>query len=227
MGRQPMAARCSDSDLNFVAAPEQPHPANADLPTARRTRRTNRDRHTDARHRLLPRLRQSIHGSGAAPGPRRTLRQRLPARGTLLRQLRLNPRLGRSVPARRGLERLRPHHRKNCRHRSFCRGGGKAARIRAAYRRRVPWATGSEPGCGGVGDCVGVKCKFHMHYPLPPMGHGQSIHSMHLVFACLPFPLDCDFPVFSYSSRLDCLAMSRHPIVISCTNSFRGSIHTF
>jgi transglutaminase-like putative cysteine protease len=43
-----------------------------------------------------------------------------------------NPCMGRSVPARRGLERVRPHNRRNRRNGSFCRGGGKIARIGSA-----------------------------------------------------------------------------------------------
>ncbi len=127
------------------------------LSGARAARRSNARRHPVARHRLLPRFCESVHRSRASPGPRRAFCQRLPLCGAVGRQLRLDPCLGRSVPAGCGLERLRSHHRQNRRDRSHRRRRGTPARVRAARSRLVRRPTRRKPRRGSLGHRAEIK----------------------------------------------------------------------
>ena len=122
------------------------------------------------RYRLMPGLRVSIHGSRTALGVGRAFCKWLPPRTTIDDQLWGDPCLGRSVPARRGLEGVRSHHRRNRRNQSLCCGGGKIARISAADSWLVRWASGSQHECGGLGDRVVTKDRSWANGAAPPRG---------------------------------------------------------
>jgi hypothetical protein len=70
---------------------------------------------------------------------------------------RRDPCLGRSIPAGRWLEGLRPHHRRHRGQQSHRCRGGKAARVGTAGRRLVRWAAGREYGCWGMGDRTDLR----------------------------------------------------------------------